>query len=278
MRVSFEQITIGSLGELVQAVTPAAPDPNSGRLRDSGVYRGVTHPDESLLTSLDRLGSPYSGLHEKRHLEAHLLRNFIRYSRPYLPVDPVSLWELLVTAQQHGLPTRLLDWTYSPLVAAHFATLGGNPKLERVIWRLDWKQVHQRFHLPELALTISDLDRVLNENGYPSLWDLFDESNQRGAHFVCMFEPPAVSPRIISQSATFTLSSAKSRSLDQILSDADLESAITRFVIPAARIDIMRDQLDICGIDERRLFPGLDGVAAQMRRYYWTSAQEGEGE
>jgi hypothetical protein len=30
----------------------------------------------------------------------------------------------------------------------------------------------------------------------------------------------------------------------------------------------VRDQLDIAGFDERRLFPDLDGVAAQLRRYY----------
>ena len=35
---------------------------------------------------------------------------------------------------------------------------------------------------------------------------------------------------------------------------------------------LIRDQLDLCGINERRLFPDLDGVAAEMRRYYSASA------
>jgi len=39
-------------------------------------------------------------------------------------------------------------------------------------------------------------------------------------------------------------------------------------VIRAEHVQVVRDQLDIATIDERRLFPDLDGVAAQMRRYY----------
>ena len=39
-------------------------------------------------------------------------------------------------------------------------------------------------------------------------------------------------------------------------------------MIPRKSADCVRDQLDLAGMDERRLFPDLDGVAAQMRRYY----------
>jgi hypothetical protein len=204
--------------------------------------------------------------HGKADLEEHILRNFIRYSRPYFTQPPVNDWEVLVAAQHHGLPTRLLDWTYSPLVAAHFATLG-EAESDRVVWRLDWKSVHQFFGLPELALLIQDLEGILGGNRPLTPWNLF--SAKRDAKpFACMLEPPSLNARIAAQSSTFTLCSEKRQSFDRFLENHGLGSALTKFIIPAKETARFRDQLDLVSVDERRLFPDLDGVAAEMKRYY----------
>jgi hypothetical protein len=260
------EVQVRSLGELIDHVTPTEPDSETGRHRDSGVYRGVRHADWPLLTSLDRLGG-LEQPHSKAGLEAHILRNFIRYARPYFPAPLTNDWEALVAAQHHGVPTRLLDWTYSPLIAAHFATLPRRDATDRAVWRLDWRAVHRTFGFPELALLIEDLERTLRDGERFTPWDLFD-SDPGERPFACMLEPASVDPRIAEQSAVFTLTSDKRLPFDRFLADHGLECALTKFVIPSANADRIRDQLDMVGADERRLFPDLDGVAAKLRRYY----------
>ena len=263
--MSIREIRVSSLGALIDHVTPSAPDPESGKRRDSGVYRGATEASRGLLTSLDRLGG-LSPPHTKRELEAHILRNFIRYSRPHLDPPPENEWELLFAAQHHGLPTRLLDWSYSPLVAAHFATADPGER-DRAIWRLEWRQVHRTFEFPDLALLIEDLEHICGKDGRFSPFTLFARTGE-SRPFACMLEPPSLDARIIAQSAVFTLCSDTRRSFDAFLQDHGLGDALTKFVIPASDLGRVRDQLDLVGMDERRLFPDLDGVAARMRRYY----------
>jgi hypothetical protein len=264
--MSITTVTISSLAELIAKVTPPDPDPATGRHRDSGVYRGAANAEWPLLTSLDTLGGA-SPAHCKADLEEHILRNFIRYSRPFFGAAPVNDWEVLIAAQHHGVPTRLLDWTYSPMVAAHFATVASDQSADRAVWRLDWKAVHRFFRLPERALLIQDLEGIFGNERPFTPWALF-EPRTRERQFACMIEPPSLDERIATQAATFTLCSDKQQPFDRFLEGIGLRSALTRYVIPAGDARRLRDQLDMVSVDERRLFPDLDGLAAYLRRYY----------
>lgn len=257
---------IENLGELIDELTPVEPDPETGRRRDSGVYRGMSDVARPLLTSLDQLGGR-NPPHTKTELEGHILRNFTRYSRPHLKTTPINEWELLVLAQHYGLPTRLLDWSYSPLIAAHFATTNETNESDRVIWRLDWRMIHREFGLPELALRIEDLQSLFNENESFSPWSLIKaEASLR--EFACMIEPPSLDVRIEVQGAVFTLCSDTHQSFADFLADHGLEGALRKYILPAKSVGRVRDQLDLIGMDERLIFPGLEGVTARMRRYY----------
>jgi hypothetical protein len=261
------EIEIRSLGEFVDRVTPAEPDPVTGRRRDTGVYRGASEACAPLLTSLDRLGGT-NPPHTKADLEEHVLRNYMRYARPHMQGSTLNDWEELFSAQHHGVPTRLLDWTYSPLVAAFFATRPRDgEERDRAVWRLDWQQVHRAFRFPPLALLPRDLDSIFQDGGHASPWQLFTRDSS--AHsFACLVEPPSLDQRIVAQAAVFTMGTDKTRSFDGFLIDHDLGSALMKYIIPADRVPAIRDQLDLVGVDERRLFPDLDGVAAAIRRYY----------
>jgi FRG domain len=264
-----QSVTVTTIGALLDELTPDTPDPRTGRWRDTGVYRGSTAAEWPLLTSLDRLGGTEPP-HTKRGLEAHVLRSFIRYSRPHFAADEHGDWELLVAAQHHGVPTRLLDWTYSPLVAAHFATAMHVPEeRDRAIWRLDWQRMHEAFGLPRLALLLSEVEKLLGEHGEACTpWALFEREPGRGREIACMIEPPSLDARIVAQSAAFTLTTDNTRAFDAFLEAHGLGDALTRYVIPARMVPRVRDQLDLVGMDERRLFPDIDGVAARIRRYY----------
>ena len=265
--MSVHTLVIHSLGELVDRVTPSEPDAVTGRRRDTGVYRGSKNATHPLLTSLARLGG-MDPPHVKADLEEHILRNFIRYSRPYLGTETVNDWEHLVSAQHHGVPTRLLDWSYSPLVAAFFATRpdSGGIERDRAVWRLDWKSLHEKFGFPPLSLLIKDLDELFGKEGHFTPWKLMRQGAERD--FACLLEPPSLDQRIVTQAAVFTLCSDKTKSFDDFLDEHELGGALMKFVIPAREVGRMRDQLDLVGVDERRLFPDLDGVAAAIRRYY----------
>jgi hypothetical protein len=118
------------------------------RYRSSYVYRGLSDHGYELSTTLNRLG--------ESHVERHLLRNFIKYSQ--LTESGQSFWSWLALGQHHGLPTRLLDWTYSPLVALHFAT-SNFLKFDRdgVIWAVDYVQ--------SVDLLPNPLHRIIKEEG-----------------------------------------------------------------------------------------------------------------
>jgi hypothetical protein len=92
------------------------------RFRSPFVFRGSPSVGFDLRSGLLRLAG---GPAEARQLEPHLLRSFRKYAQT-TAIAGESAWKWLALAQHHGLPTRLVDWTWSPLVALHFATADMN--------------------------------------------------------------------------------------------------------------------------------------------------------
>jgi hypothetical protein len=258
MRQQGDIIEVSTWAELQDALYHDDWAPGLQRHRSSYVYRGLEDERYALSTSLNRQGASY--------LERHLLRNFIKYSQ--IDEEDKSIWNWLALAQHHGLPTRLLDWTYSPLVALHFAVSDFTKfDVDGILWAVNY--LDPKAYLPDQLATVIDdegsyiftaqmLTRVVQ-----SLEDL--QRLKRG-NFAIFLEPPSIDDRIVNQFAVFSMMSNPDVLISDWLQDKNIEWF--RIRIPAKLKWMIRDRLDQANITERVLFPGLDGLATFLKRQY----------
>ena len=127
-------------------------NPGLNRYRSDFVFRGARDEKWGLKTSLMRLEENYV------ELELRMFRHFQKYAYSLTGIGD-SHWHWLAVAQHHGLPTRLLDWTYSPFVAAHFATEDTDDMdKDGVIWCVNTKAVNE--FLPDRFRKVLDGERA----------------------------------------------------------------------------------------------------------------------
>jgi hypothetical protein len=255
------QIRVQSWSELQQELFARTWNDNLGRFRSNYVYRGLSGTSHTLQSRLIRLGGDFS------KLEKHLIRNFKKYAHSRATFGD-SNWIWIALAQHHGLPTRLLDWTYSPYIALHFVT----DTLEKysedgVIWCVNYVKSNE--YIPKKlkkelekegsnVFTAEMLQHVCKN--LPEFDDL--DSNA----FLIFFEPPSIDERIINQYALFSLLSDPTVVLCEWLRDH--HHLYRKIIIPAELKWEIRDKLDQANITERVLFPGLDGLSSWLTRHY----------
>jgi hypothetical protein len=201
------------------------------------IFRGVTSVEYELIPKIGRPEWRHDGLaNGERNFdpdeEVQLLEAFRKQARPYLPYPPQRDIEWLAIAQHHGLPTRLLDWTESALVAAYFAVedagVGG-----------------------PAAIYANKPSHVIDEKVSP-----FKITANR------LYRPPHISPRIPAQRAVFSVSSRPTSRL--------IGNNIKKWRIPKRACFEIKRILDGCAINRASLFPDLDGLCGSLGwRYKW---------
>ena len=264
----MEIIRINSWDELQHELFADSWNAKMRRFRSRFAFRGLSSEEYRLETTLSRRGGDYV------KLERHLLRNFRKYAHRSV-VERDSVWHWLAVAPHFGLPTRILDWTYSPFIAMHFATANIEKfDVDGVIWAVNYVKAHEllpqflRDSLAEEGANVMTLN-LMNE-AINSLKELDALDAQSGEKVVIFFEPPSIDDRIVNQFAFCSVISDSSLVLDDWLKKHP--ELARKIIIPASLKWEIRDKLDQANVNERVLFPGLDGLSRWLKRHYSPSS------
>lgn len=263
----IKEVRITSVEELIPLLSDQRYRPELKRNRCNYVYRGMPNTDYKMTTSLRR-----NCRQLERTLEPAILKNFAKYAVIEDPSVANSVWQQMILGQHHGLPTRLLDWTHSALVALHFAVTEDN--LERmtehdsVVWRIDIDELHAR--LPEKYQAIMrqnkaevfSVDMLTQAASSLSQYDA-----DMGQEAMVVIEPPSINQRIVNQYAFFSVIPLDMEDVEQFL---DRHTAQTvKYVIDRDLRWRVRDMLDQLNMSERIVYPGLDGLSKWIARHYF---------
>lgn len=201
------------------------------------IFRGV---EDEAYELIPKIGRPDTSkdiktgkdLGYSKEFERRCLNRFKREARSHMAIEPTSELEWLSIAQHYGLPTSLLDWTESPLIAAYFALKAGGAvgsvfkeAKNAAIYGVECPKVIEKFPV--------------------------EKSDDVMAYF-----PRHLTPRITAQRGLFTYHSLPDRVYKP--------TGLVKWIIPSEKCFELKVVLNKCGLNEASMFPDLGGIAKHV--------------
>lgn len=206
------------------------------------VFRGDTDPSYGLVPSVGRNS-------ETLGRELEIFEDYLRYAASHgEDVGSLDHYDQLASAQHNGVPTRLLDWSLSPLIAAYFASL---PKIDGA----------NKILPPTTDAVVYVLHACERVNTYLE-GDPFKVSDIR------VFHPSEIrSRRILAQQGVFSVQQDPRHDLSHEIVKEDHENGlwIDRIIIERDAIEEVRDKVAYLGFSSRTLFPDMMGLGQSLR-------------
>lgn len=275
---------------------------------DNFIYRGQSNSSYPLLPKIfrqfsgkyntgwtirphERLGTQITkGKSYKYYGEWQILETFTREAKQYIqssePVTNHLFW--LTVAQHYGAPTRFLDWTSNPLVALYFACSSGNgqddDKTDGVVWILN-KANYAEFRNKNSQIKINCRENI--ESFLNIVLDYKNFSNIDDCMFPIIYQPDMIDRRVSNQASIFMLWGVRKDSLENILPDHNImtinrkinqKNTVTTdntfrdthmpvYIDADDKVSIL-NELRTLGVDEKSIYPGLDGIGKYVDRYF----------
>src|SRR5579871_3384076 len=220
-------------------------------------FRGERDEHWPLYSSLSRYLQNFGVASEAwLQQEARILRIFKRKAHQYLekPPDPDDDFQWLALMQHHGAPTRLIDFTWSPYVAAFFAL--ERTRTDGVVWAMNKSRIDTG--LPRMDPRISGSFRRHFLKGR--------------RHFIWMGEPHTMNRCLIAQSGTFAVPGVLDVPVEDILSDRDQSNILAKIILMNPVREVGMRELYRMNITQATLFPDLDGLARSLAyelEFHW---------
>jgi hypothetical protein len=210
-------------------------------------------------------------IHHYKGIENDFVSEFQRGSRNYLRKDeiPTHLIEWLALMQHYGAPTRLLDLTRSPFIAAYFAFEKTHIHEDHfvAIWGININYLKNKaidLLSKEFSEALQLSKNLINESLFEKVF------YQNNLNFVFPVEPFRMNRRYSLQQSVFVSTGISELPLMEQLQflGEDLEKAVVRIELPSIhQKEVLRD-LHQMNLHRASLFPDLDGYALSLRLRY----------